>query len=74
VAWLKLEGWCLPTPGTRTLSGEPGHFFLNLHLGVSSRPLTIEGQAGYLLWDKVNQTYFVAISEAEMSMLLQMAA
>jgi hypothetical protein len=70
---VKLDGWCLPNADTPSLPSEASHFFLNSHYIVSARPMVFGELAGYLLIDDVEMAYFIAVSEAEMSMLFQMA-
>jgi hypothetical protein len=70
---LKLEGWCLPTSDATTLPGPRSHFFLNSHYVVSARPIMLDTIAGYLVVDETEAAYFLAVTEAEMSMLFQMA-
>jgi hypothetical protein len=70
---VKLEGWCLPSLDAASLSGPAQHFFLNLHRALSARQATFGELAGYVLVDNIGQGYFIVMSEAEMSMLFQMA-
>jgi hypothetical protein len=74
MSMLKLEGWCLPTSDATTLPGPKSHFFLNSHYVVSARPVVMDTLAGYLVVDETEAAYFLAVSEAEMSMLFQMAS
>ena len=73
MAWLQLEGWCLPTMDTPSLPSEVSHFFVNTHYLVSARPLAFGELEGYLLLDDLAMAYFIVTTQAEMSMLLQMA-
>lgn len=72
MAMVKLQGWCLPSPETETLAGQPVNFFLNPRSLVSSQPVTLGGMAGYLVLDQTAVAYFLAYTEAEMSTLAQL--
>jgi hypothetical protein len=73
MSMLKLEGWRLPTPDTTVLPGPRSHFFLNSHYIVSTDPAVMSEEVGYLVSMRHGPAYFLAMSEAEMSMLFQMA-
>jgi hypothetical protein len=56
-----------------SLAGPVQHFFLNVHRVLSARPAVYGELVGYTLVDNIGQAYFIVTTEAEMSMLFQMA-